>query len=133
MPDPHNKKDIEPNKLIDSISSYNNIELLLTFAAISRIWNEEYVRSRSYNREISHWLYKIQSSIKKNNIDKSEIVINQNIDYNNYINIAEQIISQESTFENISSRIISLEAIRYFVKTKPNKNLYYYINQLKIS
>ena len=133
LPSPHNKKDIDPGKFIDSILSYNDFELLLTFAAISRIWNEEYVRERSYKREISHWLYTIQSSIKKNNMDKSEVVIDQNINYNNYINIAEQIISQERTFENISKRIIKLEAIRYFAKTKPNKNLYYYINQLKIS
>ena len=133
LPGPHNKKDIEPSKLIDAILSYNDFEFLLTFAAISRIWNEEYVRERSYKREISRWLYKIKSSIKKNNIDESEVVIDQNLDYNNYINIAEQIISQESLSENISNRIVTLEAIRYFAKTMPNKNLYYYINQIKIS
>ena len=133
LPGPHNKKDIEPNKLFDPILSYNDLGLLKTFAAIARIWNEEYVREKSYKREISHWLYAIQSSIKKNNIDESEVVIDQNFDYNNYINIAEQIISEDSSFENISKRIVALEAIRYFGKTKPNKNLYYYINQIKIS
>jgi len=133
LPEPHNKKEIEPNKLIDSILSYKDFELLLTFAAISRIWNEEYVRERSYKREISQWLYKIKSSMKKNNIDESEVVIDHNLDYNNYINIAEKIISQERTLENISNRIVKLEAIRYFAKTKPNKNLYYYINEIKIS
>jgi len=133
LPSPHDKKDIEPSKLIDSISSYNDFELLLTFAAISRIWNEEYVRERSYKREISHWLYKIKSSIKKNNIGEPEVGIDQNLDYNNYINIAERIISQDSSLENISKRIVKLEAIRYFAKTMTNINLYYYINQIKIS
>ena len=105
LPVPHNKKDIDPDKLIDLISSYYDPELLLKFAAISRIWNEGYVRERSYKREISNWLYKIKPSIKKNNIDLSKIAIDQNLDYNNYINIAERIISQESSFDNISKSL----------------------------
>ena len=133
LPGPHNKKDIDPVKIIDSIQSHNDPELLLTFAAVSRIWNEEYVRERSYKREISHWLYKIKPSIKKNNIDRSEVVIDQSFEYNNYINIAERIISKKSSSDNISKRIVTLEAIRYFANTKPNKNLYYYINQIKKS
>ena len=133
LPGPHNKKDIEPVRVIDSIQSHNDPELLLTFAAVSRIWNEEYVRERSYKREISHWLYNIKPSIKKNNIDRSEVVIDQSFEYNNYINIAERIISKESSSDNISKRIVTLEAIRYFANTKPNKNLYYHINQIKIS
>ena len=133
LPGPHNKKDIDPVKIIDSIQSHNDPELLLTFAAVSRIWNEEYVRGRSYKREISHWLYKIKPSIKKNNIDRSEVLIDQSVEYNNYINIAERIISKESSSDNISKRIVILEAIRYFANTKPNKNLYYYINQIKKS
>ena len=130
LPGPHSKKDIDPGKLIDSVLSNNDPELLLTFAAISRIWDDEYVRERSYKREISHWLYKNKSSIEKNNIDLSKIAINQNLDYDNYINIAERIISEGSSFEYISKRIVELEAIRYFAKTKPKKNLYYYINQI---
>ena len=133
LPGPHSKKDIDPGKLIDSVLSNNDPELLLTFAAISRIWDDEYVRERSYKREISHWLYKNKSSIEKNNIDLSKIAINQNLDYDNYINIAERIISQESSFDNISKRIVTLEALRYFANTKPNNNLYYYINQVMIS
>jgi hypothetical protein len=133
LPGPHNKKDIDPVKIIDSIQSHNDPELLLIFAAVSRIWDEEYVRERSYKREISHWLYKIKPSIKKNNIDRSEVLIDQSVEYNNYINIAERIISKESSSDNISKRIVTLEAIRYFANTKPNKNLYYHINQIKIS
>jgi len=133
LPGPHSKKDIDPGTLIDSIASNNDPELLLTFAAISRLWDDEYVRERSYKREISHWLYKNKSSIEKNNIDRAKIAIDQNLDYDNYINIAERIISEGSSFEYISKRIVELEAIRYFAKTKPKKNLYYYINQIMIS
>tara|TARA_B100001113_G_C21057022_1_gene599426 strand:- start:3 stop:986 length:984 start_codon:yes stop_codon:yes gene_type:complete len=129
LPGPHNKKQLNPNKLLDLVLSSNDPELLMTFLSVSRIWNGEYVRYRSYRREISHWLYKTKSLIKKNKMAQSEIVINQNLDQNNYISIAEQIILQGSSLEDISKKIVLLEAVRHCSKTEPIKNLYYYINR----
>ena len=126
---PHNKKGLSPDKLLDSVLYYNDPELLMTFVSISRIWSGEYVRLRSYRREISHWLYKKKLLIKKNKIDQSEFVIEQGLDYKNYINIAEKIILQGRSLEDISKKIVLLEAVRHCSKTEPIKNLYYYINR----
>jgi len=130
LPEPHNRKDIEPNNLIDQLLSYHNSELLVTFIAIYRIWGGDYIRQNSYNREISHWLSKIDSSSNKMDINESEIKLDKNIIYNNYIDVAENIISQKSSVKQISINIIILEAIRYIEIIKPDKNLYYYANQI---
>ena len=130
LPEPHNRKDIEPNNLIDQLLSYHNSELLVTFIAIYRIWGGDYIRQNSYNREISHWLSKIDSSSNKMDINESEIKLDKNIIYNNYIDVAENIISQKSSVRQIPMNIIILESIRYIEIIKPGKNLYYYANQI---
>ena len=130
LPEPHNRKDLEPNNLIDQILSYHDVELLVTYIAIYRIWGGDYIRQNSYNREISHWLSKIDSSFKKMDINESKIKLDKNIIYNNYIDVAENIISQKSSVRQISINIIILEAIRYIEIIKPDKNLYYYANQI---
>ena len=130
LPEPHNRKDLEPNNLIDQILSYHDVELLVTYIAIYRIWGGDYIRQNSYNREISHWLSKIDSSFKKMDINESKIKLGRSIIYNNYIDVAENIISQKSSVRQISINIIILEAIRYIEIIKPDKNLYYYANQI---
>ena len=130
LPDPHIRKDLEPNNLIDQILSYNDVELLVTYIAIHRIWNGDYIRQNSYNREISHWLSKLDFSFEKIDKNEAEIKLDKNIIYNNYIDVAENIISQKSSVKQISINIIILEAIRYIEIIKPDKNLYYYANQI---
>jgi hypothetical protein len=130
LPEPHIRKDLEPNNLIDQILSYNDVELLATYIAIHRIWSGDYIRQNSYNREISHWLSKLDFSFEKIDKNEAEIKLDKNIIYNNYIDVAENIISQKSSVNQISINIIILEAIRYIEIIKPDKNLYYYANQI---
>ena len=130
LPEPHIRKDLEPNNLIDQILSYNDVELLVKYIAIHRIWSGDYIRQNSYNREISHWLSKLDFSFEKIDKNEAEIKSDKNIIYNNYIDVAENIISQKSSVKQISINIIILEAIRYIEIIKPGKNLYYYVNQI---
>ena len=92
-----------------------------------RIWNGEYVKQNSYNREISNWV-----SNKKSLIDSSKI--NGPIEIENdigmdYIEIAEKIIAQEQV-SRITEKIALLEAIRHIKKIKPDKDLSYYTSRL---
>ena len=85
---------------------------------MSRVWDNDYVRQNGYRREISHWLY-----LLKTNIDKSEVkdISNYsgiNIFHNNFIKIAEEIISKNKMPDNI----IALDGLRYLSKIK-NKNI----------
>ena len=130
LPEPHIRKDLEPNNLIDQILSNHNVELLVTYIAIHRIWGGDYIRQSSYNREISHWLSKLAFSFEKIDKNEAEIKLDKNIIYNNYIDVAENIISQKSSIRKVSKNIIILEAIRYIEIIKPDKNLYYYANQI---
>ena len=130
LPEPHNRKDLEPNNLIDQILSYNDVELLVTYTAIHRIWGGNYIRQNSYNREISHWLSKIASLFNKMVLNEPKIKLDNNIIYNNYIDAAENIISRTSSARQISKNIVMLEAIRYMKLIKPDKSLYYYANQI---
>jgi len=130
LPEPHIRKDLEPNNLIDQILSSHDVELLVTYIAIYRIWSGDYIKLNSYHREISHWLSKLDSSFKKMDINESKINLDENIIYNNYIEIAENIICQKSSVRQVLINIILLEAIRYIEIIKPDKNLYYYANQI---
>ena len=56
IPDPHSRQDTNPENIFDHIVSQNNFDLLIKYMAVYRIWNGEYVRQNSYNREISNWI-----------------------------------------------------------------------------
>lgn len=127
IPEPHSRKDIEPDDIVDHIICQNNLDLLIKYMAVYRIWNGEYVKQNSYNREISYWL-----SIKKSLNDSSKInkpVEVENDIEMNYIEIAEKIIAQEKV-SRIPEKISFLEAIRHIKKIKPDKNLSYYTSRL---
>ena len=127
IPEPHSRQDIDPENIFDYIFSQNNFDLLIKYMAVYRIWNGEYVKQNSYNREISNWI-----SIKKSLNDSSKI--NEPIEIENdigmnYIEIAEKIIAQEQV-SRITEKITLLEAIRHINKIKPDKNLSYYTSRL---
>ena len=127
IPEPHSRQNTDPENIFDYIVSQNNFDLLIKYVAVYRIWNGEYVKQNSYNREISNWI-----SIKKSLNDSSEI--NEPIEVENdiemnYIEIAEKIIAQEQV-SRIIEKITLLEAIRYVNKIKPHKNLSYYTSRL---
>jgi len=129
IPYPHTRKELKPNELFDQIIACRNPNLLVSYMAMFRIWDGDYVRQNSYNREISHWLSTKQSLLKKMKIKESKIASDNDMD-NNYIKITEKIISQRVSFGQILKKITILETIRYITKIRPDKNLYYYAGQL---
>ena len=127
IPDPNPKQDIEPDDIFDHIVFQNNLDLLIKYMAVYRIWNGEYVRQNSYNREISNWISNEKSLFASSKIKQPTGV--ENDIGNNYIEIAENIIAQKKDFRKIE-KITLLEAIRHINKIKPDKNLSYYTCKL---
>ena len=127
IPEPHSRKDIEPDNIFDQIVSYYDSDLLIKYMAAYRIWNGEYVRQNSYNREISNWISSKKSLSASSKI-KEPIEVENDIGMN-YIEIAEKIIAQEQV-SRTTAKITLLEAIRHINKIKPDKNLSYYTSRL---
>ena len=127
IPGPHSRKDIKPDNIFDHIVCQNNLDLLIKYMAVYRIWDGEYVRKNSYNREISNWISN-KNSLPANSITIERTELKSDVPIN-YIEVAENIIAQEQVFRNIEN-ITLLEAIRYINKIKPDKNLIYYISKL---
>ena len=127
IPDPNSRKDIEPDNIFDHIVCQNNLDLLIKYMAVYRIWNGEYVKQNSYNREISNWIFNKKSLFASFKI--KELIEVENDIRINYIEIAENIIVQEQVFK-ITKEITLLEAIRHINKIKPDKNLIYYTSKL---
>ena len=95
--------------------------------AVYRIWNGEYVRQNSYNREISNWISN-KKSLNDSSKMNEQIEVENNI-WMNYIEIAEKIIAHEQ-LSRIKEKITLLETIRHINKIKPDKNLSYYTSRL---
>ena len=127
IPDPHPRKDIEPDNIFDHIVCQNNLDLLIKYMAVYRIWNGEYVRQNSYSREISNWISNKKSLSASSKIKESMEV--ENDVGNNFIEIAENIIAQEKVFRK-TDEIALLEAIRHINKIKPDKNINFYTSKL---
>ena len=115
LPKPNPKGKLEPNDIFKSIASHSDISEVVKFAAMARVWEGKYVRLRSYKREISSWLDKRFSSNEK----KNQTLNFQEYDMkSDFIDIAENIISQNSSKTIISNDIVRLDAYRYL----KNKN-----------
>tara|TARA_B100000287_G_C20074535_1_gene559779 strand:+ start:61 stop:465 length:405 start_codon:yes stop_codon:yes gene_type:complete len=127
IPEPHPRKGIEPDNIFDHILCQNNLDLLIKYMAVYRIWNGEYVRQNSYNREISNW---ISNKKSLNNYSKlNEPIEVENDIGDNFIEIAENIISQEKVLVK-TEEIVLLEVIRHINKIKPDKNIKFYTSKL---
>ena len=127
IPEPHPREDIELDKTFDHIVCQNNLDLLIKYMAVYRIWNGEYVRQNSYNREISNWISNKKSLNNSSKINAPTEVEND-IEMN-YIEIAEKIIARKQV-SRITAKITLLEAIRHINKIKLDKNLSYYTSRL---
>tara|TARA_Y100000591_G_scaffold181680_1_gene156915 strand:- start:16 stop:984 length:969 start_codon:yes stop_codon:yes gene_type:complete len=125
--EPHSRKNIEPDNIFDHIVSQNNFDLLIKYMAVFRIWNGEYVKQNSYNREISHWISN-KKSLNNSSKTYKPIAVENDIGMN-YIEIAEKIIAQEKP-SRTTAKITLVEAIRHINKIKPGKDLSYYTSRL---
>ena len=117
LSNPHKRRDFMPESSINNIPYNYNIKTWIILAAVSRVWDNDYVRQNGYRREISHWLYSLKTKIDKNEVKDISNYSRLNNSQNNFIKIAEEIISKNK----ISDSIIVLDGLRYLSKIK-NKN-----------
>ena len=130
LPNPHKRTDCMPESLINNIPYNYNIKTWVVLAAVLRVWENDYVRQDGYRREISHWLYSLKTNIDKSEVNDISNYSGLNIFKNNFIKIAEEIISKSKMPDNI----IALDGMRYLSKIK-NKNtinvLDYHLKKLR--
>ena len=126
LPRPNDRKDCTPKDFFENISVENDVQKLVKYAAVYRLWNGDYVRLRSYRREISSWLYKNFSKSTKKTVKDLQID-NRQIDF---INAAEKIILNENSYKVISEKINTLDALRYLKNIGCKIDIKFHIDNL---
>ena len=126
LPKPSNRKDCSPKDFFEIIAIEKDVKKLVKYAAVSRVWDGDYVRLRSYRREISSWLYKNFSTATKKTVkdlhsDNSKL---------NFINVAEKIILNENSYDVISEKINTLDALRYLKNIGCKINIKFHLDKL---
>ena len=109
LPKPNSRKDCAPKDFIENITNEKDVQKLVKYAAASRIWDGDYVRLRSYRREISSWLYE-NLPIDTEKYMKDTQIKNRQIDF---ISVAEKVILSGNSYNMISEKINALDALRY--------------------
>ena len=109
LPKPSSRKDCAPKDFLENIAFENDVQKLVKYTAVSRLWDGDYVRLRSYRREISSWLYENFSIATKKNMKDTQIK-NRQIDF---ISVAEKIILNGNSYNMISEKINTLDGLRY--------------------
>ena len=109
LPKPNSRKDCAPKDFVVNIAGEKDVQKLVKYATASRIWDGDYVRLRSYRREISSWLHENFSIATENNMKDTQIK-NRQIDF---ISVAEKIILNGKSYNMISEKINALDALRY--------------------
>ena len=95
-----------------------------------RIWEGDYVRISSYQREISSWLdikFSNQSKIDKKT---NQLFFEEEVQYNDFVKAAESIVISKSSAEKKSRDIIALDALRYLKNKSGDETFYFYIKDL---
>ena len=109
LPKPNSRKDCAPKDFLENIAFENDVQKLVKYTAVSRLWDGDYVRLRSYRREISSWLYKNFSKSNEKTV-KDMKLDSRKIDF---ISVAEKIILNGNSYNMISEKINILDALRY--------------------
>ena len=126
LPKPHNRKDCSPKDFFENIANEKDVKKLVKYAAVFRLWDGDYVRLRSYRREISSWLYKnFPTATKKTAKDLH--INNIKIDF---INVAEKIILNENSYDLISEKINTLDALRYLKNIGCKIDIKFHVDKL---
>jgi len=126
LPKPNSRKDCAPKDFIENIAGEKDVQKLVKYAAVSRIWNGDYVRLRSYRREISSWLYENFSIATKKNMKDTQIK-NRQIDF---ISVAEKVILNGNSYNMISEKINTLDALRYLNNISCSINIKSHVDSL---
>ena len=109
LPKPNSRKNCAPKDFIENIANEEDAQKLVKYASASRIWDGDYVRLRSYRREISSWLYENFLISNEKSMEDTQIK-NRQIDF---ISVAEKIILNGKSYNMISEKINALDALRY--------------------
>ena len=126
LPKPNNREDCSPKDFFENIANEKDVKKLVKYAAVSRLWDGDYVRLRSYRREISSWLYKnFPTATKKTAKDLH--INNIKIDF---INVAEKIILNENSHDLISEKINTLDALRYLKNIGCKIDIKFHVDKL---
>ena len=126
LPKPNIRKDCAPKDFIENIAVEKDVQKLVKYAAVSRIWDGDYVRLRSYRREISSWLYE-NFSISTEKTMKDLKIDSRQIDF---IGVAEKIILNRNSYNMISEKIKILDALRYLNNIDCSINIKFHVDSL---
>ncbi len=121
LPKPHVSKTIKETDINKYFMNCNNSNDLNNLSASWRLIESEYTRLPGFKREISYWLNTNKMKkidIEEINPDELKLYLNKKTDY--FVKLAEDII--QSNYD-IISRLITLEALRYFTKRIDKKYL----------
>ena len=114
LPEPHKRKMIEPENILRSILISDQPDLWVTFSSVWRLWNSDYVRSKNYQREISHWLTELDldegSSFDLN--QKHWLQKKNNDSGNRFIALAESIVKDDKSTLDRGCDLVILESLR---------------------
>ncbi len=124
LPEPHDKVDFNPS-IMDQVPSDRG--RLKNMAAARRLWDGDYIRINGIQREVSNWLSTVTvgESSDKNIVDGLEDYIKNSGNF--FIQMAENLIGNPEW----ETKIIQLEALRYFAKNGSPKNLSIISSHLK--
>ena len=124
LPEPHGKLEDVAWKMDDMPNASAQLNEL---AAAKRLWNGEYVRINGIRRELSHWF----STVSTVNIHEKNIMNGLEAYVKNggnfFIELAEELIGHPEW----ESKIIKLEALRYFSKNASHENLQIISHQME--
>jgi len=126
LPEPHERKIIDPKKLLGSVLMSDESDLWVTYSSVWRLWNGEYVRLKNYHREISNWLSALV--LDENNstelYKESLLQKEENGSDTRYIDLAESIILQDKPTLERGREIVILESLRglYYINSNDSNS-----------
>jgi hypothetical protein len=112
LPEPHDQADSSPSEVRDLMIESGDLSLL---GAISRLWEGDYVRTRGYQREISHWCS--QAFFTTLNIKPSLNHWLLKDKKRKFIHEAETIVNNQKSQSEKENALVILEAVRSLLKT----------------
>lgn len=121
LPEPHIETDKNPLLYLNVVLKSPDPALWIKYAAALRLWEGEYIRSRGYKREISHWLARLNKTlgILNSEIETGPLESYLQVGGPHFIHLAEDMLKEKSA----DQKIIALEALRHLSKKGTGRTL----------
>tara|TARA_Y100001970_G_C14221543_1_gene852974 strand:+ start:1302 stop:2273 length:972 start_codon:yes stop_codon:yes gene_type:complete len=107
LPEPHPPESINPENVLDIMIKTGD---LIWFSALMRLWNGDYVRIRSYRRELSYGLS--QANKIYHRIEENDFSWLKFDNPKKFIEVAEKIITSDISKSVKAQEVVTLEAVR---------------------